>query len=85
MIVNFIVSIIVHLPLIVCQLRCYFFNEYNYQQFLGQMKGNSYPNVEVFQKDKLEWNHLLLTEPKKKRKWRELFVIFMFIANNSIF
>ena len=33
----------------------------------------------------LEWNHLLLTGPKKKRKWQESFVIFMFIANNSIF
>ena len=38
---------IVHLPLRRCQLRCYFFNEHNYQQFLGQRKGNRYPNVEV--------------------------------------
>ena len=29
------------------------------------MKGNRYPNVEVFQTGKLEWNHLLLTGPKK--------------------
>ena len=49
------------------------------------MKGNRYANVEVCQTDKLEWNHLLLTGPKKKRKWRESFVIFMFPANNSIF
>ena len=62
-----------------------FFNEYNYQYFLGQMKGSRYLNVEVSKTDKLEWNHLLLTRPKKKRKWRESFVIFMFIANNSIF
>ena len=34
---------------------------------------------------KLEWNHLLLTGPKKKRKWRKSFGIFMFIVNNSIF
>ena len=45
------------------------------------MKGNRYPIVT----DKLEWNHLLLTGPKKKRKWRESWVIFMFFANNSIF
>ena len=32
------------------------------------MKGNRYPNVEVLYTDKLEWNHLLLTGPKKKRK-----------------
>ena len=61
------------------------FNEYNYQYFLGQMKGNRYLNVEVSKTDKLEWNNLLLTRPKKKRKWRESFVKFMFIANNSIF
>ena len=49
------------------------------------MKGNRYANVKVFWTDKLVWNHLLLTGPKKKRKWRESFMIFMFIANNSIF
>ena len=49
------------------------------------MKGNRYPNVDAFKTDKLEWNHLLMTGPKKKQKWRESFVIFMFIANNSIF
>ena len=49
------------------------------------MERNCYPNVEVFYTDKLEWNHLLLTGPKKKRKWRESFVIFMSMANNSIF
>ena len=49
------------------------------------MKGNHYPNVEVFWTDKLEWDDLLLTGPKKKREWREPFVIFMFVANNSIF
>ena len=32
------------------------------------MKGNCYPNV---------------TGPKKKQKWRESFLIFMFIANNE--
>ena len=79
------ISIVVHLPLRSCQLGCYFFNEYNYQEFLGQMKRNRYPNVEVFQTDKLVWNHLLLTGPKKKQKWRESFMIFMFSDNNSIF
>ena len=49
------------------------------------MKGNRYPKKEVFWPDKLEWNHLLLTGLKKKRKWPESFVIFMFIDNNSIF
>ena len=49
------------------------------------MKGNRYSNVEVSWTDKLEWNHLLLTGPKKKRKWRKSFDIFKFIANNSIF
>ena len=49
------------------------------------MKGNRYPNADIFSTDKLEWNHLLLTGPKKKQTWREPFVIFMFIANNSIF
>ena len=29
--VNFMISIIVHLPLPGCQLRCYFFDKYNYQ------------------------------------------------------
>ena len=49
------------------------------------MRGNGYSNVKVFEPGKLEWKHLLLTEPKKERKWRKSFVIFMFIANNSIF
>ena len=49
------------------------------------MKGNRYPNVEVFYTEKSEWNHLLLTEPKKKQKWRESFVIFTFIANFTVF
>ena len=49
------------------------------------MKGDRYPIVEVFWTDKLEWNHSLLTGPKKKLKWRESFVIFMFIASNSVF
>ena len=31
------------------------------------MKGNRYPDAEVFQTDKLEWTHLLLMGPKKKR------------------
>ena len=48
------------------------------------MKGKCYPSVEVLKTDKLEWNHLLLTGPKKKRKWPES-LIFMFIANNFIF
>ena len=39
LVVNFMISIIVHLPLRGCQLRCYFFNEYNWEQFPGQMKG----------------------------------------------
>ena len=46
---------------------------------------NRYYHVEVFETGGLEWNHLLLNGPKKKRKWRKSFVIFMFIANNSIF
>ena len=46
------------------------------------MKRNRNFNVEVFQRGKLEWHNLLLAVPKKKRK---SFVIFMFIANNSIF
>ena len=33
----------------------------------------------------MEWNHVLLTRPKKKRKWRKSFIKFMLIANNSIF
>ena len=49
------------------------------------MKGNRYSNVEVFQTGKLEWNHLLLTGPKKKLKWRNSLGIPMFIANNCIF
>ena len=49
------------------------------------MKGKYYPNVEVFWTDKLEGNHLLLTGPKKKQNGEESFIIFMFIANNSIF
>ena len=49
------------------------------------MKGKRYSNEEVFKTDKLEWNHLLLTGPEKKRRWRKEFDIFMFIANNSIF
>ena len=28
---------------------------------------------------------LVIDKPKKKRKWQKSFVIFMFIANNSIF
>ena len=47
------------------------------------MKGNLYLNVEVFLDKQIGME--LLTGPKKKRKWRESFVIFMFIANNSIF
>ena len=35
------------------------------------MKGKRYYNVEVFQTGKLEWNHLLLTGPKKKQRWRK--------------
>ena len=31
LIVNFMISIIVHLPLRGCPLRCHVFNEYNYQ------------------------------------------------------
>ena len=34
------------------------------------MKGNRYSTMEVFKTGKLEWNHVLLTGPKKKRKWR---------------
>ena len=49
------------------------------------MKGKRYSNEKVFWTGKLEWNHLLLTGPKKKQRWRKLFGIFMFIANNSIF
>ena len=51
------------------------------------MKGNCYPYVEIFF-DKTYWNGTtcqLFTGPKKKRKWQESFVIFKFIANNSIF
>ena len=29
------------------------------------MKENRYPNVEVFWTDKLKWNHLLLTGPRR--------------------
>ena len=32
------------------------------------------------------WNHLLLTGPKKNQRWgKSEFSIFMFIADNSIF
>ena len=31
LIVNFMISIFVHLPWPGCLLRCYFFNEYNYR------------------------------------------------------
>ena len=48
------------------------------------MRGNRYSTVEVSETGKLEWNHLLLTWPKKRREWRKSFVIFMFVANNSI-
>ena len=47
MIVNFMISITVHLPLQGCQVRHYFFNEYKCQQFLGQMTGNCYSNLEL--------------------------------------
>ena len=33
----------------------------------------------------IEWNHLLLTGPKKNQRWGKKFHIFMFIADNSIF
>ena len=49
------------------------------------MKGNSYSNVTVFKTCKLEWNHLLLTGPKKNQRWGKKFGMFMFIADNSIF
>ena len=29
----------------------------------------------------IEWNHLLLTEPKKNQRWAAKFGIFMFVAN----
>ena len=47
------------------------------------MKGNSYPNVEVFRQT--NWNETTCYRlgQKKNRKWRESFVIFMFIANKS--
>ena len=49
------------------------------------MRGNRNSSVEVLETDKLEWNHQLLTGPKKKQKWQKSFIIFMFIGNNFIF
>ena len=48
------------------------------------MRANRYSVVEVFQTGKVKWNHLLFTWPKRKKKWQKSFIIFMFIANNSI-
>ena len=79
---NFMISVIVHLPLLGCQLRCYFFNEYNYQLFFRTNKGASLFHSGGFLDKQIGMERLLLTGPKKKRK---SFVIFMFIANNSIF
>ena len=45
------------------------------------MKGNRYSKVGIL--DRLIG--MLLTGQKKKRKWRESFAIFMFIASDSIF
>ena len=49
------------------------------------MRGNRHPMRRLLHTGKLEWKHLLLTGPKKKRKWRTSFLILMLIANNSIF
>ena len=43
------------------------------------MKGNRYPNVEVFLDRQIGMESFDTDWPKKKRKWRESFVIFMFI------
>ena len=40
------------------------------------MKGKYYPYVEVFQTDKLEGSHLLLTGPKKKHKWQGIIHVY---------
>ena len=86
LIVNFMIFIILHLPLQGCQLRCYFFNEYNYLQFLGQMKGKYYPNVEDFLDRQIGMEPFVIDWAKEEAKnGEESFVIFMFIANNSIF
>ena len=49
------------------------------------MKGNRYPNVEAFLDRQIGMEPFVIDWTKKKRKWLESFVIFMFIANNSIF
>ena len=49
------------------------------------MKGNRYPNMDVFLDRQIGMEPLVIEWAKEEEKWRELFVIFMFIANNSIF
>ena len=49
------------------------------------MKRNRYLNVEVFLDRNIGMEPLVIDWEKKKRKWRESFVILMFIANNYIF
>ena len=72
------ISIIVHLPLRGCSLRCYFFSEYNYQVFLGQMKGKSYSNVEVFLDMQIRMEPLVIDwakeEPKMVQIIRQIFI-----------
>ena len=41
--------------------------------------------LEAFRQTNWYGTTCLLTGPNKKRKWRESFMMFMFIANNSIF
>ena len=41
------------------------------------MRENHNSIAEIFWTGRLEWNHLSLTGPKKKRKWRNSFAIFM--------
>ena len=49
------------------------------------MKGIRYPNVEVFRQTNWNGTTLLVIDwSKEEAKWRESFVIFMFIADNKI-
>ena len=49
------------------------------------MRGNLCSNVGFFRQANWDGTTCYLTGPKKKRKWRKSFVVFMFIVNNSIF
>ena len=66
-IVNFMISIIVHLPLRGCPLKCYFSMNINVNNLQDKLKEPLFHCGGVLDMQ-IEWNHFLLNRPKKNQK-----------------